>query len=155
MSLLLLKSCPLFFELYDSEIEKMVKYCTVITFDEGQKIITDGEEGTQVFVLLEGEGMVQKDTGSEIINIQPLKAGDVFGEMSLMGEKTRQADIVANSVCYVLEIEYDKIFSLFKKEPKIFGLLLFNLSRLVSRRLAASNQIIVGLQKELGGRKAS
>ena len=154
MSLLLLKSCPLFFELYDAEIEKMVKYCTVYTFEEGDKVISDGEEGDQVFVMLEGHAMVQKETGSEIVKIQPLKAGDVFGEMSLMGEKTRQADIVTTDTSFILEIKYDQIFSLFKEEPKIFGLVLFNLSRLVSRRLAASNQIIIGLQKELREKSA-
>ncbi len=154
MSLLLLKSCPLFFELYDAEIEKMVKYCTVYTFEEGDKVISDGEEGDQVFVMLEGHAMVQKNMGSEIVKIQPLKAGDVFGEMSLMGEKTRQADIVTTDTSFILEIKYDQIFSLFKEEPKIFGLVLFNLSRLVSRRLAASNQIIIGLQKELREKSA-
>ena len=153
MSLLLLKSCPLFFELYDAEIEKIVKYCSVYNFESGDRIITDGEEGDQVFVLLEGGAMVQKDTGDERINIQPLRAGDVFGEMSLMGEKTRQADIVATDISYVLEIRYDQIFEIFKKEPKIFGLLLFNISRLVSKRLAASNSIIVRLQKEIAEQK--
>ena len=70
--------------------------------------------------------------------------------MALMGEKTRQADVVAVDVCHVLEISYDEIFQLFRKEPKIFGLVLFNLSRLVSRRLASANSIIVRLQKERG-----
>ena len=149
-SLDLLKSCPLFFELFDREIEKIVKRCSVITFHDGEKIIQDGEEGNQIFVVLEGEAMVEKDTGDgRRIQIQPLKSGDVFGEMALMGEKTRQADIVSVGTSHILEIDYDAIFSLFKKEPRIFGLLLFNCSRLISRRLAASNKIIVELRNEL------
>ena len=155
MSLVLLKSCPLFFELYDQEIEKIVKYCSVYTVDPDQKIISDGEVGDQIFVLLEGEALVVKDTGSERIPIQPLKPGDVFGEMSLMGEKTRQADVVSTSICHVLEISYAKIFELFQKEPKIFGLVVFNISRLVSKRLAAANSIIVQLQNKDKNQKSA
>lgn len=147
-NLSLLKSCPLFFELYDKEILKLVKYCSVYTFADGEHIVTDGTEGDQIFVLLQGEARVEKDTGEERLFIQPLESGDVFGEMALMGEKQRTADVVSSGHSSVLEIRYDQIFKLFAKEPRIFGLLLFNISRLVSRRLAHSNAIIVRLQKE-------
>lgn len=132
-----------------------MKHCSVYTFKDGDRIIKDGEEGDQIFVLLDGKAMVEKDTGKTRVKIQPLRSGDVFGEMSLMGEKTRAADIVSSGDSHVLEIRYEKIFELFQKEPRIFGLLLFNISRLISRRLSASNSIIVKLQKELGRTKAA
>ena len=150
----MLKSCPLFFELYDKEIEKMVRYCSVYTFDSGDKIVEDGEIGDQIFVVLEGIAYVEKQLPRGRIRIQPLKAGDVFGELALMGEKTRTADIVADELTYVLEIKYEDIFILFKKEPRIFGLLLLNISRLISHRLAKSNKIIVDLQEKLDKRQA-
>ena len=90
----LLKSCPLFFELYDKEIEKIVRSCAVYTFSDGDTIVEDGEQGDQIFVLLDGEANVEKALPEGRIIIQGLRAGDVFGELALMGQKTRTADIV-------------------------------------------------------------
>lgn len=151
----LLRGCPLFFELFDEEVEKIVKYCTVYTFEPGQSIVKDGQSGNEIFVVLDGMANVKKTTPNGVIQIQQLKQGDVFGEMVLVDEKVRSADIVAESICYVLEIRYDNIFSLFKKEPKIFGLMILNLSRLLAKRLRGSNQIIVKLQQEQSGKKAA
>jgi len=145
----LLRGCPLFFEMYDKEIEKLVRNCSVLSFEKGDTIVRDGEEGHQIFVLLEGEALVQKKTAKGLIKIQPLKQGDVFGEMVLVDEKMRSADIVAQVYSYVLEIDYSEIFALFKKEPRIFGLLILNLSRLIARKLKSSNQIILDLQNKL------
>ena len=146
----LLRGCPLFYELYDKEIEKVVNRCEVFELTEGEFVIKDGEEGDQIFVVLDGTLMVQKDTPGGLIEIQPLKSGDVFGEMVLVGEKIRSADVVAKEKSHLIEISYENIFKLYKSEPKIFGLMILNLSRLLSNRLKASNQIIVNLQNQLG-----
>ena len=151
----LLKSCPLFFELYDKEIEKIVKHCSVYTFSDGDVVVEDGEEGDQIFVLLDGEARVEKALPEGRITIQKLRAGDVFGELALMGQKTRTADIVSGDISHILEIKYNDIFVLFKKEPRIFGLLLLNISRLISKRLANSNSIIVDLQEKLNKSKVA
>lgn len=145
----MLKACPLFTELYDKEIEKIVRHCSVYTFEKNQYIIKDGEEGDQVFVLIDGFAMVEKKVDGISLKIQELQTGDVFGEMALMGHKDRQADVVSKEVCHVLEMSYKEIFNLYKKEPKIFGLLLLNVSRLMSKRLASSNKIIGNLKKDI------
>ncbi len=143
----LLKGCPLFYELYDNEIEKIVQYCNVITFKPGDKVVEDGQEGNEIFVVLEGSVIVQKRLENEALTIQQLGPGDVFGEMVLVAEKTRSADIVANTDCSVLEVGYDDVFSIFKKEPAIFGLIILNLSRLLAKRLKNSNEMIRMLQE--------
>lgn len=142
----LLRASPLFFELYDKELEKVVSHCQVLEFKKDDYIVTDGEEGDQIFIMLDGSAMVQKETANGLIKIQPLGQGDVFGEMVLMDIRKRSADIVAQSKAYVLEMRYGDIFNLFEKEPKIFGLIMLNFSRLVTKKLRASNDIIVNLR---------
>ena len=143
----LLRGCPLFFELYDDEIEKIVKYCSVYTLAAGQYAIREGDEGDEIFVVLEGSLAVQKATPDGVIHIHTLGVGDVFGEMVLVDDRTRSADIVSKSASYVLEIKYKSLFGLFDKEPKVFSVLILNLSRLMAKRLKSSNQLIVKLQK--------
>ena len=83
-----------------------------------------------------------------MIEIAPLVKGDVFGELVLLDEKIRSADIVSIEVSDVLELSYSQIFSLYEKEPNIFGVLMLNVSRLLAKRLRATNKIIVELRKE-------
>lgn len=142
----LLKGCPLFYELYDKEIEKIVQYCNVITFKPGDVVVTDGQVGDEIYIVLEGLVTVQKKLETETLTIQDLGAGDVFGEMVLVSEKTRSADIIAHSECSILEIGYNDIFNIFQKEPAIFGLIILNLSRLLAKRLKNSNDMILMLQ---------
>jgi CRP/FNR family transcriptional regulator, cyclic AMP receptor protein len=142
-----LRACPLFHELFDKEIEKIAKRATVHTFEEGDSIIKDGEEGDEIFVLLQGGAMVQKEAPNGIIKIQPLNPGDVFGELVLLDIRTRSADIVATTESHILELKYGDIFELYKKEPKIFGLLILNLARLLASRLRNASETISKMQK--------
>ena len=151
----LLKACPLFVELYDKEIEKLVRYCSVYNYEPGDFIVKDQDEGDQIFVLIEGSAMVEKALEHGRIEIAPIQSGDVFGELALMGQKTRTADIIAKEYSHVLEISYSEIFVLFQKEPKIFGILMLNIARLISQRLSNSNNIIVGLQEQLKASKGA
>ena len=50
----LLRSCPLFFELYDKEIDKIVKKCSVHSFQQGEVIVRDGDEGEEPRNVLHG-----------------------------------------------------------------------------------------------------
>jgi CRP/FNR family transcriptional regulator, cyclic AMP receptor protein len=143
-----LRSCPLFLELFDREIEKIAIGADVITYERGDFLVRDGEEGDEIFVLLDGEVMVEKNLGKERISIQRLCAGDVFGELVLLDIRLRSADIVALKECQVLALKYDAIFSLFKKEPRIFGLLTLNMSRLLASRLRKANESISHLKKQ-------
>lgn len=153
----LLRGCPLFFELYDAEIEKLTKYCSVYTFAAGDVIVEDGQEGNEIYVILEGEARIEKRGSGEPLRIQGLVKGDPFGEMVLVDERKRSATIVAESDASILEIKYGDVFNLYEKEPRIFGLIMLNLSRLLARRLKETNRLILKLQEEArtGTRKAS
>ncbi|MFK7822848.1 MAG: Crp/Fnr family transcriptional regulator [Oligoflexales bacterium] len=143
-----LKGCPLFYEMYEKEIEKIVKRGAVATYQVGESVVRDGDEGDEIFVVLEGRLVVQKKTAAGIIAIAPLVKGDVFGELVLLDEKIRSADIISEDISHILQLSYHQIFHLYEKEPRIFGVLLLNVSRLLAKRLRATNKIIVDLRKE-------
>ena len=145
----LLRSCPLFFELFDEEIDKIVRKCEVHSYKPGEFIVRDGEEGEDICIFLSGRAIVEKDTGQERIKVMEISPGDVVGEMVLVGEKKRTADIIAEQKCDVLIVPFNSIYSIFKKEPSIFALMMLNLSRILIKKMKGSNQIIVSLQQKL------
>lgn len=135
----LIKSCPLFHDLYDDEIEVIVGKCDVLFYKENEYIIHEGDEGKEIYIILKGMAEVQKDINGQIIHISKLHEGDMFGETSLIDE-TRSADVVALTNCDVLTINKESLLSLYPKKAKIFSVLTLNMARLLAKRLKLANQ---------------
>ena len=142
----LLRSCPVFFDLYEDEVEKIVRTCPVRIWDQGNLIREEGSADENIYVLLTGQAEVCKTAPGGRILVQELVSGDLFGLVSILGEKTCQADVVAAGPCQVLEISHETIFRLYKKESAVFGLMMLNISRLLSRRIVAANDVIARLR---------
>jgi len=134
----ILRGCPLFFELEDREIEAITRQCRVHSCRPGQTILEQGQELQALYIVLEGEFSAERhDYPPGAPPIRVLLAGDPFGEGYLVGDLSTPESLIATTESVLLEIQYQEIFRLYRKEPALFGLLMLNLSRLLARRLAA------------------
>ena len=135
-----LKGCELFFEMYDDEVHKMLKSQTVHNYQVGEKIINTGDKGNQVFILLEGFAEIQKiGRDGKSIKVEKLKTGEVFGLLMILDEKPYGIDIIAKTRCSVLEIKHESIMAQFDRNPRVFGLLMLNISRIIAKRLRSAH----------------
>lgn len=141
----IIKSSPLFYELFDEEIEEIIADCNVLTLEAGDPIVKEGDEGNEIFLILNGGADVMKGD----VCLAALKKGDLFGEMVLLDERTRSADIVSNTFTDVLVMDYDIIFGYYKKNPKIFSMLMLNLCRLLAKRLKGAGENIKQLNAKI------
>lgn len=136
------KSCPLFYELYDEEIDIILDESSVVSFDANDVIIAEDDEGDSFYIILSGKAAVTKNVGEHCIKVSELKTGDAFGETVLINDNKRMTTISAASNCDVLIIDSDSIFSLYNTKPKIFSILILNLARLLAHRLSTSSKAI-------------
>lgn len=141
----IVKGCPLFYELYDNEIMTICEKCSVMTLGPDETIFKKGDEGDEIFLILSGSAYVEKDG----VKLASLRKGDLFGEMVLLKENIRHANVVTDNYTDVLVLHYHDIFGLYKTSPKIFSLLILNLSRLLAGRLKGAGSAIEGLKREL------
>lgn len=132
------KGCPLFYELHDDEIIKIIEDCFVLDLDAGDDIFRTGDIGNEIYLMLSGGADVIKMDNK----IARLKKGDLFGEMVLLKDNIRKADIVANIHSSVLVIDYKNFLNVFKNDTKVFSLIMFNLSRMLADRLHKAGSII-------------
>ena len=126
-----IKSCPLFYELYDNEINGIVDKCQVISLTAGDFVFKQGEEGDSIFLLLNGAAQVLVND----IEVALLGKGDLFGEMVLLKDPIRHADIFVPAQASLLVLDYKDIFGLFEQNNKLFSLVMLNLSRMLATRL--------------------
>jgi len=95
---------PLFQNLDDSQTDQLLSSARLHRYGQGEKLIRQGTEGSSMFVLLEGTVDVHVDHPGGSAYVATLKAGDYFGEMSLLTGEKRSATVIAKSDCEVLEI---------------------------------------------------
>ena len=78
-----------------------------VKFDAGQTILTEGEAGDTAFLIISGSVEVSIGEGAKSRKIATLKAGDVFGEMSLIDPGPRSATVRAlmETECFVTSYE--------------------------------------------------
>jgi CRP/FNR family cyclic AMP-dependent transcriptional regulator len=145
----LVKGCPLFHEIYDNEISEIIKHCVVASYEPDDLIIKQGDTSTDIYVLLYGHADIYVNVGDSKKFITTLTTGDLFGELVLINETQRTANIVSRDHCDVLIISYDDFYSFYHKSPNVFALMVLNVTRLITKRLKNANTVIQDLSSKL------
>ncbi len=95
-----LRNVPFFEDLTDEDLERMVRIGERRRYQAGQDIVTRGEVGGGLFVILSGTARVE--TGGKA---HELKAGNFVGEMALLERRPRSATVTAETEVEALTIE--------------------------------------------------
>ncbi|MHC4886802.1 MAG: cyclic nucleotide-binding domain-containing protein, partial [Planctomycetota bacterium] len=77
-----------------------------------------------------------KDTNGESKRIAQMEPGEVFGEVALVSEEKRTADVVATSETKVLKLEWSSLETIRTYLPMISSKLFLNISRILGERFA-------------------
>ena len=113
----LLFAVPIFSQLSDEERAELLKAARVVVYGDGEVVVRQGDEGGSMFVIRRGELSV-KVAGAEG-RVAHLHAGDVFGEMSLLTGERRNATVVADADCELLELDAASFRRLVLANPTI------------------------------------
>jgi CRP/FNR family cyclic AMP-dependent transcriptional regulator len=116
----LMKKVPLFAKMKDTEVSQIADQCVRRECVKDQVILVEEEVGQTLFIILKGTVKVTRtsDEGKEVI-ITILKAGDFFGEMSLLDGKGRSATVVAMDEAELLTLRRSEFLLLIEKFPQI------------------------------------
>jgi acetate kinase len=89
----------------DDKLREVIQGSRIDTFEGNEAIIEFGEEGHFLAVLLSGSAEAAvTDNSGEKHRIAVLKAGDIFGEISLMTGDVTSADVIGITRCRALFI---------------------------------------------------
>ena len=64
-------------------------------YGDGDTIITEGIMSNNAYVILKGQVRITKKIDKKVVSVGTLKEGEVFGEMGLISETVRSANITA------------------------------------------------------------
>lgn len=133
------KSIPIFQELSLPEFEALSKHLIERKVGKGACVIRSSEESATLFFLMSGKLRVEiSNREGKELSIALLKAGEFFGEMSLLTGSSRTADVVAVTDCVLLALSRDDFFNHIRRHQ---GLLLHMLRTMAERLYATSARL--------------
>ncbi len=91
------------------------------TVSAGKPVITEGEEGDNIFVIRQGSMIVEKKIGGKPVFMSYLPAGSYFGEMALIGNTRRTATVKAAIKSEVIKLQGAAFKALLAKRPQLLA----------------------------------
>ena len=104
----------------------------------GAFLFREGDLGTEMFILQEGQVEILKSVGGVDEQLAVLDKGDFFGEMSLLEDLPRTATARAVSDCKVIRINGATFDQMLRTKPEIA----VRIMRKLSRRLRQTDQML-------------
>ena len=129
------RTIPLFAGLRPGQARIAVLMGQIKRFAPGQYIVRQGEQGGEMYVIVQGSAEVFAGSGAQRKAIMQMRRGDVFGEMALVRHNVRSADVVAAEPVEVLAVDETFLRRLQLRYPRIAAKVFLNLTRIVSDRL--------------------
>ncbi len=108
------------------------------TFAAGDMIFSQGDLGTEMFIIQDGEVEIIKNINGEAHLLSHLEKGDFFGEMALLEASPRTADAIARTEVKVLLINGSRFDDMLKRNPEIA----VRIIRKYSKRLREANTLL-------------
>jgi len=113
-----------------------------VSFKAGETILSQGEAGDTAYLIDRGSVEVIVGAGDTARNVGILKAGEVFGEISLIDPGPRSATVRAVTDTECIETTYDELTGSFHEHPERA----FEFMKTLAGRLRHMNELIQSMQ---------
>src|SRR3954447_20011140 len=110
-----LDTIALFNGLSKDQKAEVARQADEIDVDAGKRLVSEGRFGYEFFVIENGKATVVR--GEE--HVADLGPGDFFGEMALLGDTTRNADVVTSTPMTAMVMTDSAFRSLARKMPDV------------------------------------
>ena len=118
--ILQLRGMDLFNDLKVSELAAVASVCDEEVVEAGETIITEGEVGETMYLIIEGLVSVHKNTddGCEV-ELADMGPGDYFGEMALFDDQRRSATVIAKERTRLLVLHKREFAETVREYPQV------------------------------------
>ena len=118
------------------------------TYQDGEVVVRQGEEGDCLFVVQEGQlEVVRQEQGKETL-IRMVGKDELFGEMAVFERQLRSATVRAKGAARVLTLDKKNFLRRVNEDPS----LAFRIVETMSRRVRELSAQVVELRRQLDAR---
>lgn len=121
-------------------------------FKKDEVIISEGEEGSTLYLLYEGTVQVRRKTPSNeefaVVNLSS-KQNVFFGELALIDQDKRSASVKALTDCKTLTLEGKDFIEICESNPLVGYKVIYKIAKRISSSLRKSNSDLLALYQAL------
>ena len=136
---------PLFRHLTYQELVRVLNLIDVRDFAAGQRIIEEGDDGDEMFIVLQGQ--VRVHTGDA--SLTTLGAGQHFGEMALVDSAPRSAAVSAEGAAKLMVLRRGDFFDIVRKDHDVAVKLLWAFLGVLTDRLRLTSRDLAGARDQI------
>lgn len=141
---------PLFDALGFDELAVVEPYLLFREFKAGASIYKQGEHGSSVCFVVEGElDVIRLDGPGKEVKVATLGKGQAVGEMAIIDGLTRSASIRAGSAGSILILKRDDFNRIVDDHPQIGIKILKGLARMLSSNLRETSEVVTKMMMAL------
>lgn len=141
-----LRAIGLFGALSDEVLAQFSRSLLVRVIDPGVTLFREGDDGREMFVVLQGELEVLKRShrGTDA-RVALLGPGDWVGDMSIVDIQPRSASVRALAPTRLLRVCSADLDNVYRTDLKAYSIVILNIARELSRRLRVTDGILADL----------
>ena len=145
----LIPKCPLLENFSPAEVRALAHFMDVYRAEPGMEIIREGDGGDFMMTVVEGRVDVNKrDRWNTPQLIAQVEAGRVLGEMSMIDGEARFATCIAVDSTLIAVLDRERLARIIVEQPLLGAKLLMELVLMLSQRLRATSEKLLGAMDE-------
>ena len=141
-----IRKCPLFENLEEERFIELLSLFEEYELEDGKEIFQEGDDSKSLYFIAQGSvTLSRKSVGDDQLIFIELGEGEVFGEMSLIGKKTRSATAIAGKNTVIGKLSADDFAQLESLAIETYNSLHRKLNVIMCQRLTEATSNIVGM----------
>lgn len=126
-----------------SEVRALLDALSVREVGKGELLIRDGEPSNALYLVWDGTLVTYIESDQLGVELGHVRAGDWFGEVSMLDPGPATATVRAETPCTVLILTADSFRQLDRTHPVVTSKLLRLLASLLIDRLTSSDELLI------------
>lgn len=139
----ILNKISIFGGLNDAQLYVVFRLLQSVSYKANEFIFETGDAPSHIYIIKKGCIKLMLDVGDFKIEQAEFKEGDCFGESAVIGIQPHIADTVAEVDTELIVLPRSALLNLFETDKEIFGILILNIARELSRRLNYTEDILL------------
>jgi CRP-like cAMP-binding protein len=116
-------------------LASLLTYLEVVKVPPSGLVVTKGEQGDTLFMVLEGELRARMFIDGRESTLSTMGVGECFGEIAIVDQGPRSADVVANQPSVLVKLSAAGLKKMFTEAPALAAPFMFALTRVIAARV--------------------
>jgi len=135
-----LRQFGLFTGVSNEELVQFLEFAEFMSCRPDHLLIRKGDPGDAIFFLLSGQARARLMIGYEEKLLTPIKSGEFFGEMAMLTQSARSADVVVSEASRLLRVTSQAFLLMAKELPALACPILVAMCRTLAQRVTGLTQ---------------